>query len=129
RAGTTTAFNNGTNIPTMLQREDRPCPNLDPLAWYGYNSGQYDSAGNYTVNGKTFPVGQKQPNAWGLYDMHGNVNEWCIDMWKGHRSYRVLRGGGWGNRADLCTSSYRSRDYPSSEYNLNGFRLVRPLSE
>ena len=137
RAGTTTAFNNGTNIPTMLQREKRPCPNLDEVGWYAFNSGRIDSDGNYTDNGKTFPVGQKQPNAWGLYDMHGNVFEWCLD-WKGDYptssvtdpvgpetgEWRVQRGGDWFNSAFVCRSAYRYGNYPSSYGSVCGFRVA-----
>src|SRR5690606_35512407 len=73
---------------------------LGDYAWYASNSG-----------GKTHPVRQKQPNAWGLYDMHGNVWEWCEDVWHdsytgaptdgsawltgGDQTRRVLRGGSW----------------------------------
>lgn len=63
RAGTTTAYNNGRSITDKLGN----CPNLDEIAWYISNS-----------RGKTHPVGQKKPNAWGIYDMLGNVKELCI---------------------------------------------------
>ena len=63
RAGTITAFNNGTNIPSEEQLWwAQPCPNLDEVGWYGGDS-------DYALH----PVGQKKPNAWGLYDMHGRL--------------------------------------------------------
>ena len=99
--------------------------------WYENNSG-----------GKTHPVGTKNANACGLYDMHGNVYEWCLDYYvssfegggtdpKGSSSgsRRVLRGGSWYSDAGCCTSSYRGGNYPSYEYGDYGFRLVRTLPE
>ena len=85
---------------------------LGAMAWYSNNSG-----------GKTHPVGQKQPNAFGLYDMHGNVWEWCEDVWHdnykdapidgsawlggGNSSLRVVRGGSWSTDEGCCRSACR----------------------
>ena len=125
RAGTTTALNNGKNLLTSWLSTD---VNLDEVAWYGGNS-------DYKVH----EVGQKLPNAWGFYDMHGNVLEWCLD-WYGTLSYgtdpkgsssgssRVLRGGGWDYYAGDCASSSRISNVPSGGYSGLGFRLVRTLS-
>ncbi len=105
--------------------------NLDSMEWYRDNSGK-----------RTHPVGQKQPNAFGLYDMHGNVMEWCEDHWHDNYdrapndgsawtdisatgSYRVNRGGGWSNGAVSCRSADRNRDSPGDRYGILGFRLVR----
>ena len=128
--------------------------NLDAMAWYGNNSGNnpLDAAAiwandkaNYfkriTENGgQTHPVGQKQPNSFGLYDMHGNVWEWCQDYYQDSYAgaptdgstwlsgkdsrYRVLRGGSWGSYADGCRSADRRRNEPGGRVSRNGFRVV-----
>ena len=99
---------------------------LGSYAWYLENS-----------NGKTHPVGQKRPNAWGLYDMHGNVWEWCWDWYGAYPSsaetdprgpisgsYRVGRGGSYWSNANDTRSASRGADYPGSGYYV-GFRVVR----
>ena len=119
RAGTRTIWSFGDN-PEQL----------DKYAWYDKNSG-----------GKTHPVGQLQPNAWGLYDMHGNVWEWCADPW--HDNYqgapkdgsvwnadggspsRVLRGGSWYNDPWYCRCAVRYWYNPVRRFHVNGFRVVR----
>ena len=102
---------------------------LDRAGWYVGNSG-----------GTLHPVGEKEPNAFGLYDMHGNVYEWCQDLWhddytdaptdgsaweSGSGSGRVLRGGGWGFGAANCRSAVRYFDDPGNRYDYVGFRLLR----
>ncbi|MCB9876996.1 MAG: SUMF1/EgtB/PvdO family nonheme iron enzyme [Planctomycetes bacterium] len=89
----------------------------------------------------TVQVGNYLPNAWGLYDMHGNVWEWCRDSWDGSGSanypaapvtdpyvtsgpYRVLRGGCWDNYSYYCRSALRSGDYPANLNHYIGFRVV-----
>jgi len=106
----------------------------------GRFSGTPDAMGWYFSNwgNETKPVRQKQANVWGLYDMHGNVWEWCSDIYedklpggtvsdpKGASagSHRVLRGGSWFSAAENCRSAVRDRREPDDyDYNL-GFRLV-----
>lgn len=124
RAGSTTAFYNGEITETGSGYD----PNLNAIGWYAYNSGS-----------KTHSVGQKAPNAWGLYDMSGNVWEWCWD-WYSSSYYdsspstdpagpssglnRVIRGGGWYYEARRCRSAYRNDYGPGSRYHGIGFRLI-----
>ncbi|MDR1043801.1 MAG: formylglycine-generating enzyme family protein [Candidatus Adiutrix sp.] len=116
RAGTTGAYSFGGDKDS-----------LGRYAWYRDNSGE-----------KTHSVGQKQPNALGLYDMHGNVWEWVQD-WYG-RNYssssvtdpkgpssgtlRVARGGSWSDSARYCRAAYRSHDSPDGRGDDVGFRLA-----
>ena len=100
---------------------------IDKVAWYDDNSGD-----------KTHPVGQKPPNELGIYDMSGNVYEWCSDWYEDYSSgsqtnpkgpssgqYRVLCGGSWGGYAWYCWVSYRYGSTPGTRLTDNGFRLCR----
>jgi hypothetical protein len=73
---------------------------------------------------KTMPVKQRKPNFFGLYDMHGNVWEWCQDYYDDSKKYRVLRGGSWNLRAGNLRSSYRGFSHPDIMSDFIGFRVV-----
>ncbi len=92
---------------------------IDAIAWYKENS-----------EGTTHDVGQKVPNAWGLYDLLGNVWEWCSDIYDEtvYGSYRVFRGGGWCDEARGCLATNRRRSHPTS-FRIDdlGFRVARNL--
>ncbi|MBI4854395.1 MAG: SUMF1/EgtB/PvdO family nonheme iron enzyme [Acidobacteria bacterium] len=103
--------------------------NLDELAWYDKNS-----------EGRTHAVGQKKANPWGLYDIYGNVYEWCLDLYGNYPSatvidpsganlgvYRVFRGGNWKDGIIHCRSAYRSDNLPTESGRGLGFRLLRSL--
>jgi formylglycine-generating enzyme required for sulfatase activity len=126
RAGSKTAFASGGITETSCGHD----ANLDVLGWYCGNSGK-----------EPHPVAQRKPNAFGLYDMHGNIWEWCQDWYgpypSGHisnptgpasSSCRVLRGGGWHEDVEGCRSAIRVGRPPDSKAGTLGFRLARTPS-
>jgi sulfatase modifying factor 1 len=96
---------------------------LNAVGWYTDNSG---GAACPLFSGQgTWPVGQKAANELGLYDMSGNVWEWCWDRWSDTSSFRVFRGGSWGDTAGSCPVSYRFHNYSDFRLFNFGFRLAR----
>jgi len=126
RAGTTTPFYFGETITSDLVN----CAGTNP----------YGNAPKGEYRQQTTEVGIFPPNGFGLYDMHGNVWEWCADPWhdnyqdaptdgsvwttNGNNEIRVLRGGSWATYPVNCRSAYRYSDFPRATFDLTGFRVV-----
>ena len=133
---------NGYRLPTEAQWE-YACRAETTTGW-SHNESLHNDYMWYNANsgGTTHPVGQKLANPWGLYDMHGNVYEWCWD-WLGNTYYstpgpwidpigpdsgfsRVSRGGTWNNPARNARSAIRNGGLPNSQFGNMGFRVVKP---
>lgn len=111
RAGSTTPFNTGENLTTNQ-------------ANYGGNY-PYDNKQKGVFRQNTVAVNSFVPNAFGLYNMHGNVAEWCSDWYDGFISRRVRRGGSWYDFAEYCRSALRNNNFTPDYRNGDiGFRLV-----
>ncbi len=126
RAGTNTAFHFGETITSELVNYDGNYP--------------YGDAPEGEYRQKTVNVDSFSPNAWGLYQMHGNVWEWCEDVWHdnykgipqdgspwlkdGEQNRHVVRGGSWDDNADICRSAIRNRFDTDYSFNNLGFRVV-----
>ena len=142
RAGTTAGLYTGVDASDSAAV-------LNPIARTGKNSGAVSSstpsdAATADTNKYTAAVGMYQPNAWGLYDMYGNLREWCLD-WEYADKFsgptdecidpvgpatgtaRIKRGGGYSDGFKQCRSAYRSRQGPSDGYCVDGFRLCLTL--
>jgi formylglycine-generating enzyme required for sulfatase activity len=144
RAGTTTPFNTGNTIAgPVVKNYEIAGGQANYNGYHPYNNEDgtvYDSKG--AALDQTVPVGLFEPNAWGLYDMHGNVSEWCwdwdeADYGTGARTdpkgpatgtFRIIRGGSWYDKATYLRSAFRNGYTPQTPSEKNGFRVVRPIS-
>ena len=137
RAGTTTALNSGKNLSATSGVD----ANMAEVGRYYYNSGAYNNSHDFngsTDETGTAKVGSYLPNNWGLYDMHGNAGEWCLDWYQEMNvnvatdpvgpetgTQRSVRGGVWGNYSNHCRSGMRTA--AMAPYQATWYRGFRPV--
>jgi len=146
RAGTTTYFNDGDASASVAGEDYYTNAWMNVLGRYKFNGGYVDNGGTlvipvYATCGSeegTATVGSYLPNAWGLYDMHGNLYEFCLNWYgtmeggedpKGGASgeYRLIQGGTWDSSGQNCSLASHSRAWPYTRHNMYGVRLVMTL--
>ena len=135
RVGTTNALNSGYELSSTSNDS-----HLAEVGRYYFNGGSDNASGVSTVGG-TASVGSYLSNAWGLYDMHGNVWELCLDWYEDSQlavidplgavsgAFRVGHGGGYISTADVCRAAFRSSYGPSTRQSKLGFRVALPASQ
>ena len=121
RAGTTTKYNNGRDEISLDKQEGLFATKAGNIAWYADSSKHADGVQ------KTHEVGLLAPNAFGLYDMHGNVGEWCWSK-PTEKGNRIYRGGSFISPAEQVTSSVRFSSEPAAGKRFLGFRIILPYS-
>ncbi len=119
----------GYRLPTEAEWELACRAGTKTTYSFGDSAARLGDHGRYLANSgnRTHPVGEKKENAFGLYDMHGNVWEWCEDWYEKGSLARVRRGGCWDNTAVWCQSAYRSGYLPADRNGNLGFRVARSL--
>ncbi len=128
RAGTATALNSGKNLTDAYE-----CPNMNEVG-RNWQNGATGATQECDSSAGTATVGSYLPNRWGLYDMHGNVSEWCLDWYGAYAgavqdtsgpvsgAYRVFRGGNWDSGALTCRSASRLYHWP--DYGVSGSAVI-----
>ena len=116
RAGTHSAFCHGDKLDSSMANFDGNYPYNAPVG---------------VKRNKTLPVGSFECNVWGLYDMHGNVWEWCSNLYdqKSNSMERTIKGGSWNISAKDCSSSTRSKYWQGFRFSILGLRIMRVLPE
>lgn len=140
RAGTTSSLYSGMDLTPNADKFPDRCDRLSKLARYTHTGGKYNSTEVHSSTGGTARVGSYLPNAWGIYDMLGNVREWCLDYVASYPDGTILnpvgaatgtsrsyRGGAFSDSAYICRAGNRSNANPKETWEQLGFRLAMDI--